>query len=264
MVTSDLSSVDSWRTPADLRPDLNFMVADMQRAFLRVAANLRWYEQTWLGVPIWQLPDDLVTLQRILFDAKPTWLVETGTKFGGSALFFASILTLMEWSGARRGGGIITVDIEETPHARALLAEESPTRHPLAALVRHRLIGDAKAPAVLAAIREAIAGEPGPVMVFLDDWHDGDHVYAEIEVYGELLGAGDILIVADTTFADLADTPIVKPSPKYRDARVSNPRTALARALASRPGRFDVILDYAGQGISNFPDSVLRRTALPW
>ena len=58
----------NWRTPAEARPDLSFAVKDLQRAFLRIADNLRWYEQTWLGVPIWQLPDDLVALQRIVFD----------------------------------------------------------------------------------------------------------------------------------------------------------------------------------------------------
>src|ERR1035437_1544105 len=81
----------SWRTPPEARPDLNFVVRDLQRTFLRVADNLRWYEQTWLGVPIWQLADDLVALQRIVFDVNPKWIVETGTKFGGSAIFFGSL-----------------------------------------------------------------------------------------------------------------------------------------------------------------------------
>ncbi len=53
--------------------------------------------------------------------------------------------------------------------------------------VKHRLIGDAKAPETLAAIRSAIAAEPGPVMVFLDDWHDGEHVYAELQLYSQLV-----------------------------------------------------------------------------
>ena len=117
----------NWRTPPEARPDLNFVVGDMQRSFLRIADNLRWYEQSWLGVPIWQLADDLVALQRIVFDLNPKWIVETGTKFGGSAIFFASILAMM---GRHPGdGGIITVDIHETKEAREILLE-----HP------HRLV----------------------------------------------------------------------------------------------------------------------------
>jgi cephalosporin hydroxylase len=246
-----------WRTPVDPRPDLNFVVKDLQQCLMRVAANLRWYEQTWLGVPIWQLPDDLVALQRIVFDAKPKWIVETGTKFGGSALFFASILAMM---GHQVGqGGVMTVDIEETPQARASLAEASPQRNRFAPLVRQRLIGDAKAPDIVASILGQIAADPGPVMVFLDDWHDGDHVYAELLAYAPLVTPGGFLVVADTTFEDLADTPILAPSKKYAEVANSNPRTALRRFLLQRP-EFDVVRDYTQKGISNFPDGVLRRS----
>jgi cephalosporin hydroxylase len=244
----------AWRTPPEARPDLDFVVKDLQRTFLRIADNLRWYEQTWLGVPIWQLADDLVALQRIVHDARPKWIVETGTKFGGSAIFFASILA-MDGRDPAAAGGVITVDVRETDLARELLLERP---HPLARHVKHRLIGDAKAPGTLASIRAAIAAEPGPVMVFLDDWHDGEHVYAELQLYSQLVTPGGMLIVADTTFEDLADTPVVVPSAKYPDAKRSNPRVALRRFLAER-GDFLVVPDYTLTGISNFPDSVLRR-----
>ena len=255
MNDSTTPSSASWRTPPDARPDLNFVVKDLQRTFLRVADNLRWYEQSWLGVPIWQLADDLVALQRIVFDAKPKWIVETGTKFGGSALFFGSLLSMMGRT-PEAGGGVITVDIHETAEARELLLEKP---HRLATFVRQRLIGDAKAPGTIAAISATLAADPGSVMVFLDDWHDGEHVYAELQSYCELVTPGGILIVADTTFADLADTPVVVPSENYPDASRSNPRVALRRFLAERTD-FIVLPDYTSTGISNFPDSVLRRT----
>ena len=251
------ANLSSWRTPPEARPDLNFVVSDLQRTFLRVADNLRWYEQTWLGVPIWQLPDDLVALQRIVFDANPKWIVETGTKFGGSAIFFGSLLAMMGRT-AEAGGGVITVDVHETTEARELLSDKP---HRFAPWVRQRLIGDAKAPEILAAISATIAADPGPVMVFLDDWHDGDHVYAELQVYSRLVTPGGILIVADTTFEDLADTPVVVPSEKYPDAKRSNPRVALRRFLSERSD-FLAVPDYTSTGISNFPDSVLQKVAL--
>lgn len=250
-----VSHLPGWRTPPEARPDLNFVVRDLQRTFLRVADNLRWYEQSWLGVPIWQLPDDLVALQRIVFDANPKWIVETGTKFGGSAIFFASLLSMMGRT-AGSGGGVITVDVHETAEARELLSERP---HLLASFVRQRLIGDAKAPEILDEISATIAADPGSVMVFLDDWHDGDHVYAEMLRYSELVTPGGIMIVADTTFEDLADTPVVVPSEKYPDAKTSNPRVALRRFMSER-NDFMVVPDYTSTGISNFPDSVLRKT----
>ena len=244
-----------WRTLPEERPDLNFVVADLQRTFLRVADNLRWYEQSWLGVPIWQLADDLMALQRIVFDANPKWIVETGTKFGGSAIFFGSLLAML---GHRaESGGVITVDIAETDLARQLLLDHP---HRFAPYVRQRLIGDARAPEVLSAINATIAADPGPVMVFLDDWHDGDHVYAELQAYSRLVAVGGILIVADTTFEDLADTPVVVPSEKYPDAKHSNPRVALRRFMAECKD-FTVVRDFTATGISNFPDSVLRKVS---
>lgn len=254
-MNTPVDSSESWRTPPEARPDLNFVVKDMQRSFMRVAANLRWYEQTWMGVPIWQLADDLVALQRIIFDVKPKWIVETGTKFGGSAIFFASLLAMMGRNA--ESGGVITVDIHETHEAKALLSEQP---HRLAPFVRQRLIGDAKSPEVLDAIKATIAADPGPVMVFLDDWHDGEHVYAEMQVYSKLVTQGGILIVADTTFGDLYDTPVVVPSEKYPDAKRSNPRVALKRFMSERSD-FAVVTDCTASGISNFPDSVLRRVA---
>ena len=250
--------MSTWRTPAEERPDLRFAVDDLRRTFLRLADNLRWYEQTWLGVPIWQLADDLVALQRIVVDAKPKWIVETGTKFGGSAIFFASLLAMM--GRTPDSGGVITVDIQETAEARQFLSEQP---HPLARHVRKRLIGDAKSPEILASMRGTIDAEPGPVMVFLDDWHDGDHVYAELEAYSQLVTPGGVLVVADTTFGDLADTPVGQPSEKYPDAARSNPRVALRRFLAGH-GDFAAIPDYTATGISNFPDGVLRKVSLKW
>ncbi|MBI3481090.1 MAG: class I SAM-dependent methyltransferase [Nitrosomonadales bacterium] len=247
-------NIASCRTSPDSRPDLNFVVQDMQRTFLRLADNLRWYEQTWLGVPIWQLPDDLLALQRIVFDANPKWIVETGTKFGGTAIFFASLLAMMGRS-TEDGGGIITVDVHETAEAKELLSAKL---HRFAPLVRQRLIGDAKSPEILTAISAAIATDPGPVMVFLDDWHDGDHVYAELQEYSKLVTPGGILIVADTTFEDLAGTPVVVSSEKYPDAKRSNPRVALRKFL-SEHSDFLIVTDYTATGISNFPDSVLRK-----
>jgi len=245
--------------PETDKPDLDFVVRDLQRSLTRVAANLRWYEQTWLGVPVWQLPDDLVALQRIVFDEKPKWIVETGTKFGGSALFFASLLIMMG-RAPETGGGVITVDIHETAEARELLSNESVHRHRFAPMVRKRLIGDAKASEIVADIEAAIAGDPGPVMVFLDDWHDGEHVYAELLRYSKMVTGGGILIVADTTFEDLADTPLVAESAKYRNARESNPRAALRRFLTETRD-FVPVPDYTRTGISNFPDSVLRKAS---
>ena len=229
--------------------DMDYLIDDLKRGFLRMADNQRWYEQEWLGVPIWQLPDDLVRLQAVVSAVQPKWIVETGTKFGGSAIFFASILECL----GSEGGGVVTVDIEGYP-----LADEVFASHRLGRWIKGRIVGDAKADAVVAEIRAKLAHDPGPTLVFLDDWHDAEHVYAEMERYAPLVTPGSYLIVADTAFEDLAGTPIVAPSPKYPDAAKSNPRVAVRRFLAER-NDFTQEARFAKTGISNFPDGFLRR-----
>lgn len=76
-------------------------------------------------------------------------------------------------------------------------------------------------------------------------------VYAELQVYSKLVMPGGILIVADTTFEDLADTPVVTPSEKYPDAKRSNPRVALRRFL-SECSDFLVVPDYHCHGDQQF------------
>lgn len=65
-----------------------YVLKDLERLVLRIGANEHWYEQTWLGVPIWQLPVDLIRIQNVVFESKPQWIVETGTKLGDQLSFF--------------------------------------------------------------------------------------------------------------------------------------------------------------------------------
>ena len=46
------------------------------------------YTHTWLGEPILQTPEDIITQQEILFRTKPEVIIETGVCWGGSILFY--------------------------------------------------------------------------------------------------------------------------------------------------------------------------------
>jgi len=227
----------------------NYLVADLRLTLLKVAANEGWYQQTWLGVPVWQLPEDLILLQRLVTEIRPSLIVETGTKFGGSALYFSSLLQLLDLPASR----VLSIDIHETEEARTILPS-----HPISRDRVTRLVGSSLAPEVLDAVRQAVErhrGE-GPILVFLDDWHGGDHVLAELDAYSPWVGADGLLVVADTSFADLAGTPVAP----FRSLLRSNPRVAIDRFLEAgapfrRSDRFPV------QGLSNFADGLLERIA---
>jgi cephalosporin hydroxylase len=227
----------------------DYLLNDLLRMMTRIGANEHWYEQFWLGVPVWQLPGDLLRLQQIVVEVKPKWIIETGTKFGGSAIFFASLLKLI----GQEDGGVITVDL--TPYQEAAATFST---HPHAGLVRKSIIGDAASPAVVAEIALAMKGREGSTLVFLDDNHNAEHVSREMNQYSALVTPGSYLIVADTVFEDLAGTPVGTPTEKYPDVQKSNPRVAVNRFLAERS---DFVRDgrFAGKGLSNFSDGFLRR-----
>lgn len=236
-----------YRDPAI--PD--YVKGDLLRMMARIAANEHWYEQEWLGVPVWQMPEDLLRLQQIVVEVKPKWIIETGTKFGGSAIFFSSLLKLL----GSENGGVITADL--TQYSEAV---ETFRSHPHAGLVRTAIVGDAASEAVFNQAAAAMKGNQGSTLVFLDDNHNAEHVYAEMVQYSTLVTPGSYLIVADTVFEDLAGTPVGTPTEKYPDVERSNPRVAVNRFLAERK---DFVRDerFAGKGLSNFSDGFLRRVA---
>src|SRR5712691_6697809 len=70
--------------------------------WVRVGWSLQYYHNfTWFGLPILQLPEDLLRLQEVIYAVRPAVIVETGVFHGGSLLFYASLLEAMGLSQAR-------------------------------------------------------------------------------------------------------------------------------------------------------------------
>jgi cephalosporin hydroxylase len=65
------------------------------------------YKTQWLGIPTLENPCDMWAIQEIISEIKPDFIVETGTFKGGGALFYATILQLVNPKGK-----VITVDIK--------------------------------------------------------------------------------------------------------------------------------------------------------
>lgn len=130
------------------------------------------------GVPLMKCPFDLWVYQELIFDLRPTLIIETGTAFGGSALFFARQL---EKLGA---GSVVTIDIQA--------AAQLP-RHPRITYVP----GSSVAPAIVQLVSQR-ARQYERVMVVLDSDHSAEHVTAELEAYAPLVTTGQFLVVEDT------------------------------------------------------------------
>ena len=135
------------------------------------------YLWSWLGVPIIQLPADVMATQEVVWSARPDVIIETGVARGGSMIFLASLLKLLG------GGKVIGVYIDIRAHNRELIQ-----RHPLSDGIT-LIEGGSVSDETLARVRAEIP-HGAKVMVILDSDHSRDHVLAELRVYGPLVTAG--------------------------------------------------------------------------
>lgn len=146
--------------------------------------NRIWEKTTWLGVPILTLPFDIFIIQELIFKIQPDYIIETGTGFGGSALFYASIMKLIEH------GQVITVD----------KVQKSSLDNWTTKQIRDDLVleitGDSIDSRVVKIIKDMVKDKKN--MVILDSWHTKGHVLKELEAYNEMVSCGSYLIVQDT------------------------------------------------------------------
>lgn len=146
--------------------------------------NRIWEKTTWLGVPILTLPFDIFIIQELIFKIQPDYIIETGTGFGGSALFYASIMKLIEH------GQVITVD-----KVQKSFLDNWTTKQIRDDLVLE-ITGDSIDSRVVKIIKDMVKDKKN--MVILDSWHTKGHVLKELEAYNEMVSCGSYLIVQDT------------------------------------------------------------------
>jgi cephalosporin hydroxylase len=143
------------------------------------------YQWSWLGVPIIQMPPDVIAVQEVIWEAKPDVVIETGVARGGSLILYASILELIG------KGRVVGIDIDIRPHNR-----DSIESHPMKRRI-DLVEGSSIDGSTLAHVRKLIPNGAS-VMVILDSNHTHQHVLDELRLYGPLVTKGQFLIVADT------------------------------------------------------------------
>ena len=200
------------------------------------------YQWSWLGLPIIQMPPDVIAVQEIIWNLRPQVIVETGVARGGSLIFYASILQLIG------EGKVIGIDIDIRPHNRAAIEG-----HPLAKRIE-LIQGSSVGADVMAEVKSRIPAG-ARVMVILDSNHTHEHVLEELKLYGPLVTKGQFLIVADTVVEQIP-TQAHRPRPWGPG---DNPATALDAFLAgSREFERDAFIN-AKLLISSSPGGYLRR-----
>jgi cephalosporin hydroxylase len=218
------------------------------------------YNFEWLGRPIIQYPQDVVAMEEIIWQVKPDLIIETGIAHGGSLIFSASMLALLDVCDAidqkksidpsRSERKVLAVDIDIRPHNRAAIEA-----HPMASRIQ-MIQGSSIAPDVVERVKK-IAADYRTVLVCLDSNHTHEHVLAELMNYAPLVTFGSYCVVFDTIVDDL-------PKDMFPDrlwGPGNNPKTAVHEFVTSHPEfKIDKSID-SKLLISVAPDGFLKRVA---
>lgn len=138
----------------------------------------------WLGYKSCQCPLDMWVFMEIIFDTRPDVVVETGTAWGGTALFLASVCE-------RLGRGrVICVDKLNPPDT-----PENP-HHPRHPRIQY-LQGNTADPRTVQLVTHLL--QPNDrVMVILDTDHHTPAMIVEMDRFGALVTPGCYLVACDS------------------------------------------------------------------
>jgi cephalosporin hydroxylase len=182
-------------------------VQALSRIWVREISPYKWaYNFTWLGRPAIQFPNDAWAVQELIWAIKPDLIIETGIAHGGSLMFSASMLALLEMETAIQAGEVfdprqpkrkvLGLDIDIRNHNR-----EAIEAHPMSAWIQ-MIQGSSIAANIVAEVK-SIAQKYKTVMVLLDSNHTHDHVLQELKAYAPLTSKGSYCVVFDTLVEDM-------------------------------------------------------------
>ena len=174
------------------------------------------YNFSWLGRPIIQYPQDMIALQEIIWEVKPDLIIETGIAHGGSLIFSASMLTLLEACGEIENGQVLGIDIDIREHNKKAIEE-----HPMSKKIT-MFQGSSIDDEMIARVQE-FAKQGKKVMVILDSNHTHAHVLAELRAYAHLASVGSYCCVFDTIVEDMPEDSF----PNRPWGKGDNPKTAV-------------------------------------
>ena len=213
----------------------NIELKRVSNDFNRISNIVKYsYNFEWLGRPIIQYPQDICAMQELIYQTRPDLIVETGIAHGGSLIFYASMLLLLDYEDAvqrgqqldpqKPGRMVLGVDVDIRKHNQVAI-----DAHPM----RNRLVyleGSSIDPNIFKEVR-SMAENYERVLVCLDSNHTHQHVLSELEAYATLTSVGSYCVVFDTIINEM-------PEEAYPDrpwGPDNNPKTAIEEFLVEHP-----------------------------
>ena len=200
------------------------------------------YHFNWLGLPIIQFPQDIIAMQEIIWKVKPDVIIETGIARGGSLIFYASMLKLLENNGI-----VIGVDIDIRSHNKKSLE-----KHPFYNKIK-LIEGSSIDSKTIANVKNLIKNKK-KILVVLDSNHSHEHVLEELYLYSSLVRKGSYIIVFDSIVEDMPSSFVTNRPWSKGD----NPKTAVWEFLKNNK-KFKIDKDIENKLlISVAPDGYLK------
>lgn len=231
----------------------------LSRIWVREISPHKWaYNFSWQGRPAIQFPNDAWAMQELIWKIKPDLIVETGIAHGGSLIFSASMLALLDMVDAIESGTnldprqssrkVLGIDIDIRAHNRDAIET-----HPMGSRIQ-MIQGSSIAPEVIEQVKE-VAENYQCVLVCLDSHHAHDHVLAELVAYAPLTTVGSYCVVFDTIVEDM-------PKAMFPDrpwGPGDNPKTAVWEYLKTH-AEFEIDKSFQHKLlITVAPDGYLKR-----
>lgn len=207
------------------------------------------YNFAWFGRPVIQIPQDAMTFQEMIWEVRPDLIIETGIAHGGSIIFSASMLALLELFGEVEDPLVLGLDIDIREHNRKAIEE-----HPAFRWI-NMIEGSSVEPDVVEKVKE-IAGPKKRVMIFLDSNHTHEHVLAELEAYAGLVTVGSYAVVLDTGVEDIDPSAVAPDRPWCKG---NSPKSALNEFL-NKADQFVLDRYYHEKAwITSAPGGIIKR-----
>jgi cephalosporin hydroxylase len=187
------------------------------------------------GIPFYKSPFDIALYLQLMSKQRPQTVIEIGTKFGGSALWFADMLSAHGVEIPK----VISVDIEpvvEITDERIVFLRGNA-----------RNLGKVLTAELLSACRR-------PLLVVEDSSHYYEESIATLEFFHQYLKSGDYVVVEDGVVSQL-------PEPVY--ARYAGgPNRAVAEFLEEHSDQYEIdtaLCDHFGFNATYNPNAWLKR-----
>jgi cephalosporin hydroxylase len=182
------------------------LCAESKEYFNKLCKYRYSYNFEWLGRPIIQFPQDMIAVQELIWEVRPDLIIETGIAHGGSLIFSASMLALLDMMEAIEKGEkidpqessrkVIGIDIDiREPNLRAIKA------HPMS--TRIQMIEGSSIESSVVSKVHLEAKKYNNILVMLDSNHTYDHVLSELNAYAQLVSINSYCIVFDTVVEDM-------------------------------------------------------------